>query len=449
MKKTISIFLFVFFFVQILVATDFTNVSVPFKYVHRVKLLSNNQLFISGDSSYIDLTVDKPFLPYFGSGFYLSDDDFQTFDGPFLEGYTVLDIEFAKNKSNQAYALASKLGRTGVYESMNSGKEWGMFPKIEETSIMHKILLISEGKIDNFIIASLNTSEGLMLSSDYFESVDKPESFQSQVFDIKFNQTSNELYFSSDNNVSGKVMRLVKDSVYRDISGLEDLRVLSMQPSSVNPAYLYAGVDSVNFQKVAIGKGIYMSIDTGKTWTYLTGEGNRVFDIKEHPTNPNYMAAALGNGGVGISANYGQYFEVYKSGLPQNADVRQVAIANIPTDENGMIVYAVTLENGLFKSNRLISSVENNHTSALKINSIYPNPISSNFTVTIENDDNSPLNIKIINQMGIVEFETDILSTQIGENVISFPKFNLVSGVYFLTVQSKSNIINQKLLFLD
>jgi hypothetical protein len=244
-------------------------------------------------------------------------------------------------------------------------------------------------------------------------------------------------------------MRLVKDSVYRDISGLEDLRVLSMQPSSVNPAYLYAGVDSVNFQKVAIGKGIYMSIDTGKTWTYLTGEGNRVFDIKEHPTNPNYMAAALGNGGVGISANYGQYFEVYKSGLPQNADVRQVAIANIPTDENGMIVYAVTLENGLFKSNRLISSVENNHTSALKINSIYPNPISSNFTVTIENDDNSPLNIKIINQMGIVEFETDILSTQIGENVISFPKLNLESGVYFLTVQSKSNIINQKLLFLD
>ncbi len=449
MKKTISIFLLVFLFVQLLQAENFTNVSVPFKYVHRVKLLSNNQFFISGDSSFIDLTVDKPFLPYFGSGFYLSDDDFTTFNGPYLEGFTVLDLEFAAKKSNQVYALASKLGRTGVYESMNSGKEWGMFPKIEETSIMHKILLLPDDEKDNFIIASLNTSEGLMLSSDYFESVDIPESFQSQVFDIKFNQTSNELYFSSDNNISGKAIRLVNDSVHRDISGLENLRVLSLQPSSVNPAYIYVGVDSVNFQKVAIGKGIYMSIDTGKTWTYLTGEGYRVFDIKEHPKNPNYMAAAMGNGGVGISANFGQYFEVYKSGLPENADVRQVAIPSIPTDENGMIVYAVTLENGLFKSNRLISSVENNPTSALKIKSIYPNPISSDFSVTLENDDNSPLQIKIINQMGKVEFETELLSTQIGENVISFPKLNLNSGLYFLTIQSKSKIVNHKLLFID
>lgn len=449
MKKTISIFLLVLLSVQILQAENFTQVSVPFKYVHRVKLLSNNQLFISGDSSFFDLTVDKPFLPYFGSGFYLSDDNFTTFDGPYLEGFIVLDLEFATKKSAQVFAIASKLGRTGIYESNNSGKEWGMFPKIEETSIMHKILLVPDEINDNFIIASLNTSEGLMLSTDYFESVDKPESFQSQVFDIKFNKTLNELYFSSDNNISGKAIRLVNDSVHRDISGLENLRVLSLQPSTAHPAFIYAGVDSVNFQKVAIGKGIYMSIDTGKTWTYLTGEGNRVFDIKEHPTNPNYMAAAMGNGGVGISSNFGQYFEIYKSGLPEGTDVRQVAIPNIPTDENGMIVYAVTLEDGLYKSDRLISSVENNLSSVLKIKSIYPNPISSNFSITIENDDNSPLQIKIFNQMGMVEFETEFLSTQIGENVISFPKLNLNSGVYFLTIQSKSNIVNQKLLFID
>lgn len=438
----------ILFFAKMLYSNDFEQIQTPYEYVHKVKFLDDNTMIVSGDSAYIDLTTFNPFIQYVGGGFYKSKDMGVKFEGPYMDGNTLLDIAQSQLKSDRYYALAAKFGRTGVYESNDGGKSWSFMPKYEETSIMHKIITIAVGGTESVFIANLNSSDGLIISQSTFENIYKPNTIQAQVFDIKFSQELNNFFLASDHNQHGKVIQYSGKNTQKEISGLENLRVLSVQPSSFNPAFVYAGVDSVTFAKVAVGKGIYMSIDTGKTWKYLTGNGMRVFDIQEHPSEPHYIAAAMGTGGVGISANFGQYFEIYRGGLPKDAEVRSVAIPNIQIDAVGFIVYPVTLEHGAYKSRPLTSSVNRatNSSEKFKIENISPNPARDYLNVEYFIKNSEIVELQIFNNLGQIVFSSGLGMSKEGTNIFRIEQLDLPNGLYHLILKSNSSLVQQSLI---
>lgn len=432
---------------NILLCNDFEQIQTPYRYVHKIKFLQDNLMVVSGDSAFFDLTTFNPFVQYVGGGFYLSTDMGNNFNGPYMDGITLLDIEQSKLGSERYFALGARFGRTGIFESTDKGKTWSFMPKFEEASIMHKLTTIAEGGTESIFIANLNSSEGLIISQTNFESIYKPKSIQSQLYDIKYSQKLKQFFLASDNNEHGHVIRFDGQSVHKDSIGLKGLRVLSVLPSSFNPAFVYAGVDSVTFSKVAIGKGIYISIDTGKTWKYLTGEGMRVFDIQEHPTDSKYIAAAMGTGGVGISSNFGQYFEIYRNGLPKDAEVRSVAIPDVPIDAAGIVVYPVSLEHGVYKSRPLTSSViESQNQSDLEIEFTTPNPARSFIHIQYHSNKIQPIEISIVDCLGQVVFSEKLGYCQLGHNNISINDLNLASGFYFLILKSNTNFAQTKFI---
>lgn len=448
MRLLLLTFFFLFFLFKICVSNDFEQIQTPYKYVHKVKFLEDNLMIISGDSAYIDLTTFNPFIQYIGGGFYKSSNMGEKFEGPFMDGITLLDITQSKFKSDRFFAIGAKFGRTGIYESNDKGNSWSFMPKHEETSIMHKIITVSNGGTESVFIANINASDGLIISQSNFENVFKPNSIKSQVFDIKYSKQLNQFFLASDHDEHGKVIQYSGNGTIKDVTGLEKLRVLSVQPSSVNPAFIYAGVDSITFAKVAVGKGIYMSIDTGKTWKYISGNGMRVFDIQEHPSEPNYMAAAMGSGGVGISSNYGQYFEVYRGGLPKDAEVRSIAIPNIQIDAVGIIVYPVTLEHGVYKSRPLTSSIHNltSNNTNFHFELISPNPTSNNVNIEYFISQQSEVELLVINNLGQVVLKSNLGLARDGHNSLSIEELNFPNGTYQLILKSNNQAISNKLI---
>lgn len=450
MRTVLIVFSLLLWFVKIMYSNDFEQIQTPYQYVHKVKFLDDNTMIVAGDSAFFDLTTYNPFIQYTGGGFYKSKDMGVKYEGPYLDGNTLLDIVQSKLKTDRYFALSAKFGRTGVYESNDGGKTWSFMPKYEETSIMHKIVNIAVGGTESVFIANLNSSDGLIISQPTFENVFKPNTIQAQIFDIKFSEKLNKFFLASDHNQHGKVIQYSGQNTQREISGLENLRVLSVQPSSFNTAFVYAGVDSVTFAKVAVGKGIYMSIDTGKTWKYLTGDGMRVFDIQEHPSEPNYIAAAMGTGGVGISSNFGQYFEIYRGGLPKDAEVRSVAVPNIQIDAVGIIVYPVTLKHGAYKSRPLTSSVNKTTKSSetFSIENISPNPANDYVNIEYYINNSELIELQIFNNLGQIVFSSDLGMSREGNNSIKINQINLPSGLYHLILKTNSDFV-QKSLIID
>jgi photosystem II stability/assembly factor-like uncharacterized protein len=72
----------------------------------------------------------------------------------------------------------------------------------------------------------------------------------------------------------------------------------SIDVSDSDPNIIYAGMGSDGLRSnVSVGRGVYKSIDAGKTWTFLgLRDAGQIGSIVVHPTNPNIaFAAAVGN----------------------------------------------------------------------------------------------------------------------------------------------------------
>src|SRR5664279_2602630 len=72
----------------------------------------------------------------------------------------------------------------------------------------------------------------------------------------------------------------------------------AVEVSLSNPDVIYAGTGSSKIRSnVSIGRGIYKSVDAGKTWTFAgLREVGQISTVRVHPTNPNVVwVAALGN----------------------------------------------------------------------------------------------------------------------------------------------------------
>ena len=72
----------------------------------------------------------------------------------------------------------------------------------------------------------------------------------------------------------------------------------AVEVSLSDPNVVYAGTGSSKIRSnVSIGRGIYKSIDAGKTWTFIgLRDVGQISTVRVHPTNPNLVyVAALGN----------------------------------------------------------------------------------------------------------------------------------------------------------
>jgi hypothetical protein len=445
-KLLILIFLiFTFLFQSNCFSQIFTKVEVPFKQVNKIKFLENNLMIITGDSLYIDLWDKSPFVPYFGGGFYVSEDLGASVKGIFLEGYSVFDI--IKAYDGKFYAIANKLSISSVFSSENGYNNWNMTPLIEESKLFYKIA--SDNK--KIYLTSINSSEGITITENGFESYYLPENLLSSVNDIKVAKNGN-LFLASDNENYGHVIRSIDGGKTwtKEQSGLEGLRILCVQPSSYNPAFVYCGADSVTMNKTAVGKGIFMSLDTGKTWKQFSAKGYRVFDIQEHPTEPIYLAAACGTLGVGISGNAGQWFDIIKDGLPENSDVRGVAIPNLQASKSGIKVYVNLLDGGLYKSKDITSNInEPNFSPDLQFLKVITNPQNSDqITFLFSTEKNNNVELKIFDFIGNIIYSNIFNNLNIGSNQITLDNVNLLSGNYFVVLSDGINIISSKFVII-
>lgn len=81
---------------------------------------------------------------------------------------------------------------------------------------------------------------------------------------------------------------------------------------------------------------------------------------------------------------------------------------------------------------------------------IFPNPVTENFTVEFALEENSALDISVVDMEGRVVKELFAGEGKSGDNVFSFNKANLTSGSYFLLVKSDTQIIrNEKIVIVN
>lgn len=434
-----------------LLSQTFEEVKTPFKCVNNIKFFGNNKLFVSGDSIGIDLYSYSPFIPYMGSGFYLSDNFGKSFSGPYLEGKTVFDIVVSEKNPKNVFCSAIQFTRGRIYKSNDGANTWDLTSMHEDVKIYQK--MISTKSPDNketILITSPNSIDGLSLTSDEFQTLTISPLVNTQVFDIKFSKELDSYFFATENSNVGHVARLSSKGIQGDITGLEGLRILCVQPSKLQPGYVYCGADSITSQKISIGKGIFYSIDTGKTWKHMTADGYQVFEILEHPTDPNFLAAACGKVGVGVSGNYGKWFDTFSDGLPENYDIRRIAIPNVSPNGSGIQIFASSLNQGLFKSKNITSPVnEHKDDFDLKIERIFPNPIvDQNFSVEIILPFSSEIIVSIVDLFGNILIKEEFNSFKSGTNIITFEDHKINPGHYLLLVSNNKSQIVKPLIII-
>ncbi len=72
----------------------------------------------------------------------------------------------------------------------------------------------------------------------------------------------------------------------------------AVEVSQSNPSVVYAGTGSSKIRSnVSIGRGVYKSVDAGKTWSFVgLRDTGQISTIRVHPSNPDVVyVAALGN----------------------------------------------------------------------------------------------------------------------------------------------------------
>jgi len=199
--------------------------------------------------------------------------------------------------------------------------------------------------------AFIDTDDGFKFSNDTLANCETNDNLDIQSRDIAVSPLDKNLIFiAGDDFHSGGVFRSYDDGAtwLKDSTGLEGLRILSVLPSAFNKAWVICGADSFDINKVRHGKGIYISLDTGKTWKLAGAQGASVYSLVQHPKYPKFIAAACGRLGVYLSGSFGWSWESYSDGLPKDSSVRNIAIPALDSTNDGIVVYAGVYGDGVY-----------------------------------------------------------------------------------------------------
>jgi hypothetical protein len=434
----------IFFSHNGLSAQTWTKLPNSGKYIKKLySPIASPQILVScSDDDTLNLDKMYPFeYAVLGNGYLYSDDGGNNFHKKKLDSVSVFDIKRSVSNPNKWFAAVRYIDAGGVIVSSDNGETWNI--KDKKCSSSSQITSIEENKFaeNNFYYSSIDTPEGLSSATNGFENCIPNKTLNIQSRCISSSQIQPGLVFAGADAV-------YSDGVYHSSdsgktwskyeSGLEGLRILCVKASSLNAGLVFAGADSAwNYgtQKFFVGKGIYVSQDTGRTWHRIGAIGSRVFDIQEHPQNPRHLAAAANTEGVFISSAAGFYWEQKNNGLPLNVNVRNVCIPNNKPDESGFICYAGTYGDGVYKSNPVKTDVENNGDLNIDLQA-YPAPFEDRINLNWNNPKAGDCTIEIANSIGEKAFSISSFKNSGLQTVNLVLDNSLSAGAYLLTVKT-------------
>lgn len=421
-------------------------------FVNTVEFINDETFIVGSDSIATDLASQTINLAIEGEGYLVSNNRGESFEGPYLDNWSVYDLEQDPNNPNKWFMAIRDLNRGRVLRSNDGAQNWGQFEFLCDGTFQ---ILNIVGKDLNgstkYFAGAVNTSAGLRTSDDDFETCIEHEGLQVQVNDISISPINPNIMYAATNNLSpGQVYRSLDggETWHSDLAGLEKLRIHTVVASSNDERIVIAGADSVGANGEVFGKGIYSSLDTGRTWTLVGCEGLPVYDIEAHPTKINVYAAACGVGGVYVSASNGGIWEEFNEGLPVATDIRNVTITPYDKSSEGGIIMAGSFGSGLFLSEAINATVSVNPAN-FEFNeaiTITPQPVYDKFSISFSVDKAELVQIFIYDIFGkeIVKFDKQIIS---GDNKfeVNFPTESK-AGTYFISIRGKNFNSNSKFI---
>lgn len=430
------------------------------QYINKISTSAGdpNLVIATSAEDSLNLEIYSPFSSLIpGHGIIISRNGGESFDERRLDSLAVFDAIKSRHHSSRWYATARYLEQGGVVISEDNGVTWDVANMHGVTYSSQKYALAeSPFNPDYVAVTALATDEGYNYTTDNFKTCTANADFDIQARCISFSEAQAGLvYVGGDDSFA--------DGVYRSLdsgktwtkynSGLENLRVLSVWASNELPQFVYCGVDTVyDFaNKLYMGRGIYVSQDTGKTWMPIGATGSRVFDIKQHPKYPRFLVAAGNSEGVYVSSAYGFYWEIQSDGLPKGVEVRSIAIPNNEPDANGgFSCFAGTQGAGIYKSTPLYTGIEEKRTKDVEL-MLYPMPCSNYLNVAWENPNAGNCKIEVRDLMGN-EVAT-ILNAYCpeGHNSLTIDRldnFVSVSGTYFISIIMQNGAVSKSFIKL-
>lgn len=381
--------------------------------------------------------VEPEFYIIDGKGFKITDNKGTSFNDAMLEGHYILDI--MKIDDNTLIASSVSKTRGGIVKSTDGGATWND----AEVSFNNTYFVTEFAKSNSKILATaMNTAKGIIVSEDNFDTYNMDEQLSISSRDISVSTFDENLIFvAGDNSYSGGVLRSTDggDTWEKYSDGISGLRINTVLPSGVDQHIVYCGADSLTEDGVSIGKGIYQSLDTGKTWHSVGASGASIYALDHHPLYPKFMVAAAGTQGAFVSANNGWWWEQYETGFPDEAQVTTVAAPAWDTTGSGAVFLSGTAAHGLFESEPLRTDVNNNIivNNSLEVETLYPAPVNDNFTLKWNNPKAAQVNIYIADLQG--RRVANLISNYFpaGTNELNWSQaYKLAAGSYMLVLQS-------------
>ena len=103
---------------------------------------------------------------------------------------------------------------------------------------------------------------------------------------------------------------------------------------------------------------------------------------------------------------------------------------------------------GYFKSQSVLSVIDDNFLDEFSINNVYPNPFNPSVTIDYTVDISDFVNISVIDLNGkVIEILESAYKSK-GSHSINWTPSNISSGVYFLNIKSNNRVKHQKLIFV-
>lgn len=431
-----------------------TKVSGTNPFIHRIFTPVNeaNKIVVASDLDSCDWNKTPMYFPGIGGGIQISTDSGRTFQKTRIDSFSVFDIYQYPDQPSKWIAAVRSWDEGGIIESDDAGETWSHNFRCSSAGQIVKMNAVPGS--NKIVAAAINTDEGYKYSYSDFSDCQSISSFDIQARDIAVSKIQPNLMFIGGDDYFA-------DGVYRSIdtgktwekfsSGLNHLRILCVTPSSVNPAVVYAGADTIVdlSTKTFAGKGIYMSTDTGKTWQLMYVINTRVFSIVENPNNPKYLAAACGTSGVYLSSCYGWGWEPHNAGLPSGSSIESVAIPKWDIQSDGFIVFAAVNNDGLYRSRDIIAGIDNpNDDQSVEIKSVYPMPVSDYVNISFTNDKAQSISIEIYDLLGnLVKSVKQYFGNGLQSYQFSFDN-KLNSGYYSVVLRTENSVRNYKFIAL-
>ncbi len=445
--------------VGVSVADEWKLINGTNQYIHKIFFPDNNpnKVIVASDFEETDFSAISVEFPTLGHGYKYNNnggDSFADFDTS-LVFFSVYDIVQLPGKTTTWVAAIRNFNAGGIVISTDNGSTWQKDQiKLQIPGQVIRLSAANAGGKTSVFGAMVNTSnnKGFVVSEDEFNNHKISDSLKAELRDVEASKANPSLIFAAaDNFVPGN------EGVYhsynngetwiKDIDGIKNFRILCVHPMSNNPAVVFCGADTISLSGKSIGKGIYVSRDTGNTWIKAGVPGFSVYDIAEHPSNPNYMIAACGTGGVYITTDGGLRWGPMNSGLPQGESVRAVAIPAIEPNSQGIAAFAGVHGKGLYKISRLISDVpESAPGENIRILSVFPEQIGYDLVVRFINPAPAYLKIYVTDYLGrIVSAVTEEYFYE-GEQSAALYLDNPSSSMYNLVISDGKSVVTKKLM---